>query len=136
MIRSVYRFAALAAFVLAFSLPASAQWVTLIRKVRGMSTGTTDVATVILDAGAANVYKAAMDTVQKAKLEIVKTDPAARYLQFNSQGNTITLKVDSLDKKVCQITVSAPSRDDADKAAATIRAVCRKMGVAVKASDE
>ena len=121
--------------MVAFTLPGQAQWVTLARKIRGMHTSQTDVATVILDARTYKVYQAVIDTLSSGKeIKILKREPDTRFVEYSNAMTTISMKVDSLNNGLTQITVAAPHAEDqpkkaTDHAVQAIILVCQKMGI-------
>jgi hypothetical protein len=122
-------------FCLLVSLSVDAQWVTIARKVKSMRTGSTDIATVLIDAGTFNVYRAVIDTLRSAsKFSIIKQDNTRRYVEFTSESKTVAMQVDSLAIKLTQITVAAansgnPAQKTTDLAVEAIIKVCDKLGI-------
>ncbi len=120
-----------------FSSPLPAQILTIVRKVKSMHSddGNKDVATVILDAGASNVYRAAMDTLQAVpKIRITKTEKNRRYVEFSNETNSISIQVDSMAVQLSQITVLAThggnsTKKASDMAVNTILGICHKAGI-------
>lgn len=94
-----------------------------------------DVATVIMDAGAARVYQAVIDTLNSQHTATIsKKDKVQKKVEFTSNGNTITLQVDSIQPKLSQITVLAvqdgsASKKATDVAVNVILSVCHKLGL-------
>ena len=135
MKQSAFVFIIVAALALSVSTPVHAQFITLARKIKGMHTGDTDVATVILDARTFRVYKAVIDTLSSdPKIRILKKDPEKRTVEFNNGSNTVTMKVDSLETGLSQITVTTPhsgsqQNKETDHAVEAILLVCKKMGI-------
>lgn len=127
-------FLLLAILTICLSMPSQAQFITIARKIKSMNSGDKDVATVILDAGAAKVYKAVTDTLgNDPNSRILKKDDMNKQVEFTHDPYTISIKVDSLENGVSQITVLSEhqgrsSDKTAGKAAAVIMAVCKKVG--------
>ena len=125
----------LAALAICLSLPSQAQFITIARKIKSMNSGDKDVATVILDAGCAKVYKAVTDTLSSdPACRILKRDDAKKQVEFSHDSYTLSIKVDSMDVSVSQITVLSENQGkstqkSAGKAANVILAVCRKTGL-------
>jgi hypothetical protein len=117
------------------SLTVDAQWVTIARKVKSLRTGDTDIANVIIDAGTANVYKAAIDTLtSNPKVRFTSRDNAKRLVQFSNEMYSVSMQVDSLAAGLCQVTVAAestgiPPRSETDAAVNVIFGVCHKAGI-------
>lgn len=117
------------------SLPVDAQWVTIARKVKSMRTGNSDIATVIIDAGTSNVYRAVIDTLTtNPKFKIIQRDNAKRQVQFTNDIYTVSMQVDSLAIGLSQIMVVAessglPPRNKIDVAVSAIIGVCNKIGI-------
>lgn len=118
-----------------------AQFVAIARKIKNLSSGDKDVATVIMDAGASKVYAAAVDTVTAhKKFRITKKENSTRHLEFSNGESTITIQVDSLQSKLSQITVLAVQEGSASKSATqsatnTILAICRKLNLQCSTKD-
>jgi len=94
------------------SVSAEAQWVFVARKAMGkikqLQSEHADVATVILEAGAKNVYKKALATIEaNPDLKIVKRDDAAMTLAFSEGKRKAMMKVEELGDKVSEILISA-----------------------------
>jgi hypothetical protein len=123
-----------AVFILMFSLPAHSQWVTIARKIKGMVTPQTDVATVLLDAKPYKVYKAVVDTLSTdPKFTITAKDDNKRKVNFNRGNLRITMQVDSLAAGLAQVTVAVPHSDDptggTDMAVEAILKISKKAGI-------
>jgi hypothetical protein len=120
-----------------FCLPqeSSAQFVAIARKIKSMNSGGNDVATVILDAGAARVYKAVIDTLSASpKTRITKRDNPKRHVEFTIGSSDVSMQVDSLDKGLCQIMVLGKedqnsSKNTTNSAVNAILSVSRKAGI-------
>lgn len=135
MKRSTVTHLLLTILLVSFSIPMNAQFITLARKIKGMHGGDNDVATVILDAHTFRVYQAVVDTLSSSKvIKDLTKDPVKRAVVFNNGKSKITLKVDSLETKLCQITVLAPHQEEqqkkaTDQAVETILMVSKKLGI-------
>lgn len=122
-------------FLLLTCFPASSQFVTLARKIKSKHTATAVESSVVLDAHSYKVYQAVIDTViASRKLKVIQRDDSKRMIEFSNGENTLTLKVDSLDKKVSCISVTCPGKDKADTGPEqltikAIMAVCTKLGI-------
>jgi hypothetical protein len=122
-------------FLLITCLPASSQFVTLARKIKSKHTATAVESTVVLDAHTYKVYQAVIDTLNSSpKLRVIQRDDSKRTIEFSSGENALTLKVDSLDKKVCRITVNSPAKNktapgEEQLTVKAIMAVCAKLGI-------
>jgi hypothetical protein len=113
----------------------TAQFITIARKIKSMNSGNNNVATVILDAGAARIYKAVIDTLSASpKTHITKRDNLKNHVEFTAGSNAVSLQVDSLDRGLSQITVLATQNESAstkatDAAVNAILSVSRKAGI-------
>lgn len=134
MIRS-YSLILIAGFLLLNCLPAQSQFVTLARKIKSKISGTSVESSVVLEANTRNVYQAVVDTVcSSAKIRIIKRDDSNRRIEFTDGTATMTMKVDSLDKKSSRISVTSPVKDETSLKAEqltvkAIMAVCNKLGI-------
>jgi hypothetical protein len=132
---SFLRFVALTGLTLGISGQISAQFLTIARKIKSMKSDGKDVSTVILDAGAAKVYTALIDTLEsQPKFRITAKDDIKKHVEFEGGGSSLSMQVDSLDVRLSQITVLAVASGDAppastDAAASAILGVCRKVGL-------
>lgn len=121
--------------IVLISLPVDAQWITIARKIKTMRTGNTNVATVIIDAGTFNVYRAVIDTLTtNPKFKIIQRDNVKRQVQFTKDIFTVSMQVDSLATGLSQITVVAassgiPPQNKTDIAVDAILGVCNKVGI-------
>jgi hypothetical protein len=90
---------------------------------------------VVLDAHTNKVYQAVIDTVStSAKIKVFQRDDSKRLIEFTNGLCTLTMKVDSLDKKLTRISVTSPVKDETSFKAEqmtvkTILAVCTKLGI-------
>lgn len=121
-------------FILVVSLPAHSQWVTIARKIKGMRTPQTDVATVLLDAKPYKVFQAVVDTLSSdPKFIITAKDNDKRKVDFNRGNFRITMQVDSLAAGLAQVTVAAPRSDEqqggTDMAVEAILKISKKAGI-------
>jgi len=94
------------------SAVAEAQWVFVARKamgkIRQMQSEQADVAAVILEAKADNVYKKAISTVQeKGNLQILGKDDAQRTFGFTDGERKVKMKVSELSDSVSEILITA-----------------------------
>ena len=118
-----------------FSSSASAQFITLARKMKSKLSGTTDIATVTLDVKTYKVYGALIDTLlSNKKFTVAKRDDAKRLVEFANGTFKVSMQVDSLAAVKSRITVNAAHSDDADTSAAdiavnAIMAVCKKLSL-------
>lgn len=134
MIRS-FSLILIAGFLLLNCLPVQSQFVTLARKIKSKISGTSVESSVVLDAYTRNVYQAVVDTVSSsAKIRIIKRDDSNRRIEFTDGTATMTMKVDSLDKKSSRISVTSPVKDETSLKAEqltvkAIMAVCNKLGI-------
>jgi hypothetical protein len=116
-------------------LPVSSQFVTLARKIKSKHTATSVESSVVLDAHTNKVYQAVIDTVStSAKIKVFQRDDSKRLIEFTNGLCTLTMKVDSLDKKLTRISVTSPVKDETSFKAEqmtvkTILAVCTKLGI-------
>ncbi len=99
-------------FALLVSSAAEAQWVFLARKgmgkIRQMQSDNADVAAVIIEAKADDVYAKALSTVQgKGNLQILGKDDAERTLGFTDGERKVKMKVSELGDKVSEILITA-----------------------------
>jgi hypothetical protein len=122
-------------FILTLAFSSQAQWVTLARKVKSMRTGGTDVATVIIEAGATKVYRAVIDTLTTdPKFGVISRDDGKKYIEFSKEPYLLAIRVDSLANNLAQIIVASnvtgpPPKKPTDMAVDAIFRVCNKVGV-------
>ena len=118
-----------------FSSTASAQFITIARKMKSKLSGSTDVATVTLDVKTNKVYGAVIDTLtSNKKFVIAKRDDAKRFVGFTTGAYKVSMQVDSVAASKSKMTVSAAHSDDSEKQAVDIAvnavmAVCKKLGL-------
>jgi hypothetical protein len=123
------------AFSLLLSTPATAQFVTIARKVKSMHTPKTDVATVLIEAKTYRVYQAVIDTLTAhKKFKILSKDNSLRKVEFSNGIYTVNMQIDSLANGFSQITVVSDHTDNAQQPQANIAvnaviAICEKLGV-------
>jgi hypothetical protein len=122
-------------FILTLAFSSQAQWVTLARKVKSKCTGGTDVATVIIEAGATKVYRAVIDTLTTdPKFGVISRDDGKKYIEFSKEPYLLAIRVDSLANNLAQIIVASnvtgpPPKKPIDMAVDAIFQVCNKAGV-------
>jgi len=127
--------------MLGSSMPVSAQFVTLARKIKSKLTEGKEVAIVILDAGASKVYKAVNDTLASSPRFMVQArDNQRREVKFMHDEITLSVLVDSLSAGYSRITVEAePAKNtqpkQTDAAVKAILAVCHKVGLTCTQKD-
>jgi hypothetical protein len=115
-------------FMICCPMPASAQFVTIARKIKAKLSDGKDVASVILDAGASKVYNAVTDSLTSdSRCRILKRDDAKKFVEFTHDSNSLTLQVDSLASGLSQITaVAEKSKNSSDNTAnSAVQAVLR-----------
>ncbi|MEI7491294.1 MAG: hypothetical protein WCK92_07845 [Bacteroidota bacterium] len=118
-----------------FSSTSSAQFITIARKIKSMHSGSTDVATVIVDAKTFKVYGAVIDTLTtNPKFKISQRDNTKRFVEFTTGTYKVSMQVDSLAAALSQITVASAHADNAEKQATdiavdVIQTVCRKLAI-------
>jgi hypothetical protein len=122
-------------WMIGLASPASGQFVALARKIKSGMTEKSNVATVTIDARASKVFTAVIDTVtSKPGFTITKKDSVRRLVEFSHDMISVALKIDSLDRAVSRITVTAsesgkPSQKSADEAVNSILAVGHKLKI-------
>lgn len=94
------------------SSAANAQWVFVARKAMGvikqMQSESTDVATVLLQAKADNVYATAVKTITaKPNLTITMKNDKARTINFTNGERSAKMQVTAIDDNISQILVSS-----------------------------
>ncbi|MCX6280448.1 MAG: hypothetical protein NTU51_00615 [Bacteroidetes bacterium] len=122
--------------LLAFSfITAGAQFIALARKIKSSHTQNAAISVVVLDAKTSKVYRAMTDTVTTApKIKMTGRDDAKKAVSFTTGTAQVKMKVDSLDRALCQITVSAtdsvqPSTKTMELTVNAIQGVCKKLGI-------
>lgn len=136
MTKRYLRIAALFAAAMLFSTSADAQWVFVARKamgkIRQLQSEHADVATVILEAGASDVYTKALATIKaNQQLTIIKKDDASRTIAFSSGERKVQLKVEELGEHTSEILVSASPSAGADGSSIVVESilrVCKEVG--------
>ena len=118
-----------------FSSTASAQFITIARKMKSKLSGSADVATVTLDARINKVYGAVIDTLtSNKKFVIAKRDDTKRLVEFTTGTYKVSMQVDSVAAVKSKMTVSAAHSDNSEKQAVdvavnAVMAVCKKLGL-------
>lgn len=131
------RIAALFVAAMLFSTSADAQWVFVARKamgkIRQLQGEHSDVATVIIEANASDVYKKALATIKANKrLHIVKKDDASRTIAFSDGEKKAQLKVQELGEHASEILVSASPSGSAGGSSIVVESilsVCKEVQV-------
>jgi hypothetical protein len=137
----IFRMALLAGLIMLMPVMASAQFVTIARKIKSMRSGGNEVATVILDASAGTVFKALSDTLFSLKdVTVTRRESGTRRVEFNKGGSAVSMQVDSLDRALSQITVLASGSNSdgqpvTDLAVRAILGVCKKVGKSCSVKD-
>jgi hypothetical protein len=119
-----------------------AQWVFLGRKAIGKishlasqaQNNNNDVATVLLEAKADNVYSTAVTLLKgNQNAKITRKDDAARTIDFTYGQNTASMKISSLQDNVSQLIISSSAASgkpgDTSFVVDSVFRVCREMGV-------
>ena len=119
-----------------------AQWVFLGRKAVGkishlasqLENSNNNVATVLLEAKADNVYNTAVTLLKNnQKAKITRKDDATRTIDFTYGQHTASMKVTSLQDNVSQLIISSSAAsgkpEDASFVVDSVFRVCREMGV-------
>jgi len=119
-----------------------AQWVFLGRKAVGkishlagqLDNKSNDVATVLLEAKADNVYNTAIKILKGSQNAVMtRKDDASRTVYFTFGHNTASLKISSLQDNVSQLIISSSSTSgktgDTSFVVDSILRVCREMAV-------
>jgi hypothetical protein len=128
--------------VLFFTSVTYAQWVFLGRKAVGkishladqFDNKSSEVATVLLEAKADNVYNTAVNILKGSQNAVMtRKDDASRTVYFTFGHNTASLKISSLQDNVSQLIISSSSTSgkpgDTSFVVDSILRVCREMGV-------
>lgn len=116
-------------------LTVNAQFITIARKIKSMHTPQTDIATVMVEAGTAGVYRTVIDTLSSNKtFAITSRNDTKRYVEFTKKGTSFSMQIDSLAKNLSQITVACPKPPDEETSATqpavqAILRVCKILGV-------
>ena len=119
-----------------------AQWVFLGRKAVGkishlagqLDNKSSEVATVLLEAKADNVYNTAIKILKGSQNAVMtRKDDASRTVDFTFGQNTASLKISSLQDNVSQLIISSSSTSgktgDTSFVVDSILRVCREMAV-------
>jgi hypothetical protein len=125
-----------------FTSVVHAQWVFLGRKAVGkishlasqLENNNNDVATVLLEAKADNVYNTAITLLKgNEKARITRRDDATRTIDFTYGQNTASMKITSLQDNVSQLiitsAVASGKPGDTSFVVDSVFRVCREMGV-------
>ena len=110
--KMIKRVAALSIIGIFLSPAANAQWVFVARKamgkIRQMQSEHADVAAVILEAPADNVFKTALKTVNsKQNLRILENNSAAKEIAFTDGERKVKMQVSELSDHVSELLISA-----------------------------
>jgi hypothetical protein len=139
-----HTFALTAIFIL-MAIPAQAQWVAVARAVSGRiqrmeeqsanGKGGYDVATVVIEANAKNVYETALQRLQAhaSEVKIIREDARTRTVSFTNGDQTASLQANALGDQLTQLVV-ASTLDPAQHSATplvvkSIQQVCTELKV-------
>ena len=132
-------------FVLLMAIASQAQWVAVARAVSGRirrmeqqsanGQGGYDVATVVIEANAKNVYETALQRLKAHadEFKVIREDARTRTVAFTNGQQTASLQANMLGDKLTQLVVA--STLDPDQKSATplvvksIQQVCTEMKV-------
>jgi len=100
-----------------------------------------DMATVLLQADADNVYRTAVDLLgNNPAVRITSTDRTGRAVEFTDGGRTISLKVNRIQEDTAQLIVGSPlvqgKESPVPVVVEKIAHVCAQMGVACAVSND
>lgn len=122
-----------------FTSEVYAQWAFLARKALGRIDRLYqeyeghhhEVATVLLEAKAENIYQTAIKILQKKPhIDITEQDEATRTVKFSDGKGTITLRVTKLGDQLSQLLIaSIGGQRDISPAVESVLRVCEQMGV-------
>ncbi|MCX5818163.1 MAG: hypothetical protein NTX75_18280 [Proteobacteria bacterium] len=125
-----------------FTSAVYAQWIFLGRKAIGkishlaseVQNNNNDVATVLLEAKADNVYNTAVTLLKgNENARITRRDDAARTIDFTYGQHTASMKIASLQDNVSQLIISSAVASgkpgDTSFVVDSVFRVCREMGV-------
>ena len=119
MSASSRRIAAVATFLLLTAIASQAQWVAVARAVSGRiqrmeqqsanGQGGYDVATVVIEANAKNVYQTALQRLQAhtPEVKIIREDARTRTVSFTNGVQTASLQANTLGDKLTQLVVAS-----------------------------
>ena len=136
---------AVASFLILTAILSQAQWVAVARAVSGRiqrmeqqsanGQGGYDVATVVIEANAKNVYETALQRLQAhtPEVKIIKQDARTRTVAFTNGEQTASLQANTLGDKLTQLVV-ASTLDPAQHSVTplvvkSIQQVCTEMKV-------
>jgi hypothetical protein len=136
---------AVASFLILTAILSQAQWVAVARAVSGRiqrmeqqsanGQGGYDVATVVIEANAKNVYQTALQRLQahSPDVKIIKQDSRTRTVAFTNGEQTASLQANTLGDKLTQLVV-ASTLDPAHRSVTplvvkSIQQVCTEMKV-------
>lgn len=131
-----------AGLIFTLAVPADAQFITIARKIKSMNSPSADIAYVIIDAPAARVYQAVIDTLTAdPKFSVIQQDKSRNYVEFSRKDQKIAIQVDSLDTGISHLTVTAPktggeTQKPADMAVDAILRISEKAGVKCTVDDK
>ena len=132
-------------FVLLMAIASQAQWVAVARAVSGRirrmeqqsanGQGGYDVATVVIEANAKNVYETALQRLKAHadEFKVIREDARTRTVAFTNGQQTASLQANMLGDKLTQLVVA--STLDPDQKSATplvvksIQQVCTELKV-------
>ena len=139
------RLISVATFLLLTTISSQAQWVAVARAVSGRiqrmeqqganGQGGYDVATVVIQANAKNVYETALQRLKAhaGALKVIREDARTRTVAFTNGVQTASLQANTLGDKLTQLVVA--STLDPDQKSATplvvnsIQQVCTELKV-------
>ena len=119
MIAGNRRIASVASFLLLMAITSQAQWVAVARAVSGRiqrmeqqgsnGQGGYDVATVVIEANAKNVYETALQRLMAhaAEVKIIRQDARTRTVAFTNGVQTASLQANTLGDKLTQLVVAS-----------------------------
>ena len=142
---AITRRIAVASFLILTAILSQAQWVAVARAVSGRiqrmeqqsanGQGGYDVATVVIEANAKNVYETALQRLQAhtPEVKIIKQDARTRTVAFTNGEQTASLQANTLGDKLTQLVV-ASTLDPAHRSVTplvvkSIQQVCTEMKV-------
>jgi hypothetical protein len=132
-------------FVLLMAIASQAQWVAVARAVSGRirrmeqqsanGQGGYDVATVVIEANAKNVYETALQRLKAHadEVKVIREDARTRTVAFTNGQQTASLQANTLGDKLTQLVV-ASTLDPAQHSVTplvvkSIQQVCTEMKV-------
>lgn len=132
-------------FAVLMSAAAEAQWVFVARKAMGrikqMQSDHADVAAVILEAKAADVYRKAVSTIQaNDQLKVLGKDDSQMTLGFAAGQRKVKMQVSELSDQVSEILISASPAKGGDSTSSIvvekIMEVCKAVKVECRLAKE